>query len=343
MKKMTMIIGGVAAVVVAVAVGIVVARPDGGPARATGPSPAPLLTSPPHTPYAQAVDAAHRNGLRIWIESDLVKRWRAGPESFTSAIASITELARRPGVVGVKIADELGYHDGLDSPDKIRKFLTDANKALRQALPGKLILIDAIVPELGCLPDYEPPLRWATICAAQARGQYPQLALDQFDTYLQNHLVDTLDLSTGLLTDKTYSGWGVDEVKAQRTAWQEVHKRGWDKEVRLQARKALAHPGKYSATDTEQTVSTFVDVPKDEGAAAVDVWTWRQKYQGDIYRLLDPGLQPNSLWASLQQRRARGDVLFTHLSPQSVEVGLDTDLKVLSQVFTDLFVAAGTG
>src|SRR6185437_1596325 len=118
MKKMTMIIGGVAAVVVAVAVGIVVARPDGGPARATGPSPAPLLTSPPHTPYAQAVDAAHRNGLRIWIESDLVKRWRAGPESFTSAIASITELARRPGVVGVKIADELGYHDGLDSPDK---------------------------------------------------------------------------------------------------------------------------------------------------------------------------------------------------------------------------------
>jgi len=73
------------------------------------------------------------------------------------------------------------------------------------------------------------------------------------------------------------------------------------------------------------------------------VWTWRQKYQGDIYRLLDPGLRPNPLWASLQQRRARGDVLFTHLSPQSVEVGLDADLKVLAQVFTDLFVAAGTG
>jgi hypothetical protein len=342
-KKLTMIIGGATAVVIAVSVALVVARPHGQPAGATPPTRAPLLTGPPHTPYAQAVDAAHRDGLRIWIESDLVKRWLAGPDSFKAAIATVTELGRRPGVVGVKIADELGYHDGLDTPDKIRAFLTDANKALHQALPGKQILIDAIVPELGCLPDYQPPLRWATVCAAQARGQYPQLALDQFDTYLQNHLVDAIDLSTGLLTDKTYSGWGIDEATAQRTAWQEVHKRGWDKDVRLQARKALAHPGKYSATDTEQTVATFIDIPKDQGAAAVDVWTWRQKYQGDIYRLLDPGLQPNPLWTSLQQRRARGDVLFTHMSPQSVEVGLDADLKVLAQVFTDLFVAAGTG
>ena len=29
--------------------------------------------------YAAAVDAAHRDGLRVWIEADLRKRWFAGP------------------------------------------------------------------------------------------------------------------------------------------------------------------------------------------------------------------------------------------------------------------------
>jgi hypothetical protein len=343
MKKLTVAASVGAAVAVVLAVGLFVARPDGRPAGAVRPSAPPIQSTPPRTPYAQAVDAGHRAGLHIWIESDLVKRWKAGPDSFKTAIGMITELGNRPGVVGVKIADELGYHDGLDSPDKIRAFLTDANKALHAALPGKLILVDAIVPELGCLPDHQPPLRWATICAAQARGDYPQLALDKFDTYVQDHLIDTLDLSTGLLTDRTYQGWGVDQETAQRTAWQAVHGRGWDKDVKLQARKALAHPGKYADTDTARTVTTFVDIPKDQGAAAVDVWTWRQKYQGDVYRLLDPGLQRNTLWEQLRQRRVKGAVLFTHLSPQSIEVGLDADLKVLSEVVTDLFVAAGTG
>ena len=250
--------------VAALAIGLFVARPDAGSAGAVQPSTRPIPSTPPRTPYAQAVDAGHRAGLRVWIESDLVKRWKAGPDSFKAAIGMITELGNRPGVVGVKIADELGYHDGLDSPEKIRAFLTDANRALRAALPGKLILVDAIVPELGCLPDYQPPLRWATICAAQARGDYPQLALDEFDTYVQSHLFDTLDLSTGLLTDRTYQGWGVDQETAQRTAWQAVHTRGWDKDVKLQARKALAHPGKYTDADTDRTVTTFVDIPKDQ-------------------------------------------------------------------------------
>jgi len=35
--------------------------------------------------------------------------------------------------------------------------------------------------------------------------------------------------------------------------------------------------------------------------------------------------------------------LFTHLSPQSLEVGLEPDLAVVATAFTDLFVAAGTG
>jgi hypothetical protein len=281
--------------------------------------------------------------LRVWLEADLVKRWQAGRDRFDEGVLLVANLAKRPGVVGIKIADEIGYKDGLDTPDKVSSFLSAAADALHRAAPGKQLLVDMIVPELGCAPEHQPPLRWATICAAQLRGQYPQLAIDQVDGYLRTRTFDVLDLSTGLLSDKTYSGWGLDMAAAQRTAWAEVRRRGWDRQVRLQARKALAHPGAYAATDTADTLTTFLDIPRTEGAHAVDVWTWHQQYQGDMYRLLDPGLRSNALWDGLVLRRSAGAELFTHLSPQSLEVGLDADLAVLAQVFTDLFVAAGTG
>jgi hypothetical protein len=297
----------------------------------------------PRTPHEAAIDAAQRRGLRVWIESDLVKQWIAGPGRFRAAVDRIGALAARPGVVGIKVADEMGYRDGLDSPQKVRSFLADAAAALHAVAPGKPLLVDIIVPELGCLPNFQPPLRWATICAAQQRGRYPHLALDQVDEYLRTHTIDVLDLSTALQPDRTYTGWGVDRDIAQRTAWAEVLRRGWDQHVRLQARKALAHPGRYQSSDTAALLATFVDIPCASGATAADVWTWRQMYQGEVYRLLDPGLRTNALWDGLARRRADGAVLFTHLSPLSLEVGLEADLAVLATVFTDLFVAAGTG
>ena len=51
----------------------------------------------------------------------------------------------------------------------------------------------------------------------------------------------------------------------------------------------------------------------------------------------------NVLWDGLVSRRQQGARLFTHLSPSSLEEGLQADLAVLGQVFTDVFVAAGTG
>jgi hypothetical protein len=269
----------------------------------------------------------------------------AGPASFRGAVATIAEEATHRGVVGIKIADELGYHDGLTTADQITAFLDASASALRVAAPGKLILIDMIVPELGCLPGYQPPLRWATVCAAQQRGLYPQLALSEVDGYLQRHDVDVIDVSTGLFSAHTYAGWGVDENIAQRTAWQEIIRRGWAQLATPQARKALAHAG----DDTESpaavatAMTTFVDIPQMEGAVAVDVWTWRQLYQGQMYRLLDPGLRKNDLWLALVRRHDAGARLFTHLSPRSLEIGLDTDLRDLAHAFTDLFVAAGTG
>jgi hypothetical protein len=332
------------AVAAVVAGGVVVAaayRGQGAPV--TRPTPAAsTVTGPAGTPYAAAVDAAHAHGLRVWLETDLVKQWLAGPAKFQAAVDKVGALARRPGVVGIKYADEMGYEDGLDSVEKIRKFLAVTSAALRKVAPGKRLLIDLLVPELGCLPDHDPPLRWATICQARARGDYPALAMDNVDQYLRGGAVDVLDLSTGLQPDRTYDGWGVDRDEAQRTAWAEARHRGWDKLVKLQARKALAHPGDYSGT-AEPDLTTWVDVPRSGGAHAVDVWTWRQGYQGKEYRLLDPGMRPNALWTGLRARRSAGAVLFTHFSPSSVEVGLDADLAVLAQVFTDVFIAAGTG
>jgi hypothetical protein len=337
---------GVFGVAVAVLVAVWLAVPRA--ARPAAPVVAPsagVRTIAGDSPYDRAIDAAHRAGLRVWIETDLVRRWLQGPDSFKAAVAMVAEEATHKGVAGIKIADELGYHDGLDTPAKIRAFLDASASALRVAAPGKPLLVDMIVPELGCLPGFQLAIRWAVICAAHARGSYPQLALSEVDSYLASRDVDVLDLSTGLLPDTTYTGWGVDIATAQRTAWQEVSRRGWADYVTLQARKALAHPGadRDSRADVDAQLATFVDIPLGQGATAVDVWTWRQLYEGDMYRLMDPGLRSNALWQALIARHAAGHRLFTHLSPNSVEVGLDIDLRTLARVFTDVLIAAGTG
>jgi len=281
----------------------------------------------------------------VWLESDLVKRWLAGPEAFQAGVDALAVLAKRPGVVGIKIADELGYHDGLDSTASIQSFLGETAAALHTAAPGKPLLVDMLVPELGCLPEHDPQPAGATECAAQERSRYPQLTLAQVDEYLRAGVIDVLDLSTNLQTAVTYASWGVDADIAQRTAWQEAHRRGWDTLVQLQARKALAHAGSYTGTaeDVQAALATYVDIPRSLGAVAVDVWTWRQTYQGEVYRLADPGLRENALWTGLRAQHAQGARLFTHLSPHSVERDLDADLTMLAQVFSDLFVAAGTG
>lgn len=319
------------------------ARGSSSPARPT--STARFVPPVATGDYADAVRAAHRHGLRVWLESDLVKRWLQGTASFQAALTQLGSLAALPGVVGIKIADELGYHDGLNSADRVHAFLAAASAGLARTAPGKPLLVDMIVPELGCDSTRQPPAVWGTICVVKLRGQYPQLTLDAITSYLRSGTIDVLDLSTGLLPDSTYVGWGTDRDAVQQDAWAEVVRLGWPKLVRMQARKALAHPGSYDkpADAAAADVHTWIDLPLAGGATAVDVWTWRQFYEGSINRILDPGLRSNVLWDELVQRHDRGARLFTHLSPHSLEVGLDTDLAKLAQVFSDVFVAAGTG
>jgi hypothetical protein len=308
----------------------------------TPPVPAPLS---PIADYETAVRVAVADHLRVWIEADLVKRWEEGPAWFRAAVSRVAVLAERRGVVGIKIADELGYKDGMNSVSKISRFLSAAARALHAAAPGKPILVDMVVPQLGCLPGHQIPGSPAAACASREQAAYPQLALPEVDQYLRLHAIDVLDLSTYLLPDGTYKAWGTTTDSAQTAAWQEVDRRGWPAVVRLQARKALAHPGSFPGTPAEAAadVHIYVDIPLASGAHAVDIWTWHQDYSGQMYSLMNPGMRPNALWDQLEQVRHDDDVLFTHFSPHSVESGLRSDLARIATVFSDVFLPAGTG
>jgi hypothetical protein len=312
------------------------------------PTTRPVPAASPLAPlavYQDAVNVAVRDHLRVWIEADMVKRWQQGKVSFRAAVSRVATLARLPGVVGIKIADELGYNDGMNSAHEIRQFLSDTATALHAAAPHKMILVDMVVPELGCLPGHQPPVASALACAAAAQARFPELALPAVTSYLRMHAIDVLDLSTGLLSDSTYASWGTTSDAAQVAAWQQVSRLGWPSLVRLQARKALAHPGRYDSTSSQaaEDIRLFVDIPLAYGARAVDIWTWHQEYDGAMYQLMNPGMRPNALWDQLEQQRHAGHVLFTHMSPHSVESGLDRDLATIATVFADIFLPAGTG
>ena len=299
----------------------------------------------PLGPYQEAALLAARHGLRIWLEADLVARWQAGPAQFQAGVQRLALMSRLPGVVGFKIADELGYQDGMTSPDRVLAFLHDSAAALREAAPGKKILIDLLVPELGCLPGLVPARLWPTVAAARERGKYPQLALAQVDRYVRSGSIDVLDVSTGLQEQRTYAGWGTDRDTAQQLAWREIRRRGWPALVTVQARKALA-AAEGDTGDSDRAAAdlrTWVDIPSQDGAGAVDVWTWAQHYRGQVYALLGTGLAANPLWQGLRARRGQGRVLFTHFTPSTTRQDVPTDLARLATVFTDVFLATGTG
>jgi hypothetical protein len=301
---------------------------------------------PPKTRYEAAVDAAARRGLQVWLEVDLVKRWQQGAAAFDDGVSGLAELGRRPGVVGFKIADELGYRDGVQSANQVRQFLDDSAKALRRAAPGKLILADVLVPELGCgVTLGNQPAADQETCVSKARLRYPALTPESVDGYFASHDLDAVDLSTGILDDAVYKSWGTTRDAVEADAWREVRRRGWLRDLRVNGRKALAHAGAYEgrAGQAESDLQTFVDLPLRYGAGAVDIWTWRQVYRGDTVQLVDPGLLPNALFDGIRSRHERGADLLTHFSPSFVDRSVDADLDVLAQGFTGVFIAAGLG
>lgn len=305
----------------------------------------PLGTLAPDDPYVQAMDMFTQRGVQVWVETDLVGRWLDGGKAFDEAIGRVAALARRPGVAGVKIADELGYYDDMPSVAEVRKFLATTAQDLRTLAPGTKILVDMVVPDMGCLPWLASTFPRARQCAAEAAAKTPAASMAAVDLYLRSGDIDVLDLSTSLLDPAEYESWGLSRDQAQKEAWAEANRLGWDKLVTLQARKALAFPGTYTgdAATARADVHTYIEIPVDAGAKAVDIWTWRQTYQNQIVRLMNPGDKPNPQWDALLAAHDRGTFLLTHYTPSSVEVSPEVDVNHIAEVFRGVFVAAGTG
>ncbi len=325
-------------------------RPAGGadvrtaapPPRVAGAAPGlPGITST--DPYLRAAAQLHDRRVRVWFEIDLVARWLDGPTTFHRAVRRMAELAQSPGTVGFKVADELGYHDGLTSKAQVLAFLRATRSALARVAPQAQVLVDAVVPELGCLRDDGSS---GATCARNARATSPGASIDTVSTYLAAGLVDRLDLSVGLLSASDYHDRGLTLLQADRKVWSDVDALGWSAMTWLQARKALAMDGGWTGTDAaaSRAAELNVDVPREHGAHAVDIWTWRQAYDRGTYSLLAPDLRANPLWEVLLARRHDGAVLFTHLSPSTLSAGALTrahEYDLVASVFHAVFVAAG--
>ncbi len=321
---------------------------SGSAASPTSPVTGAATLRPQYVALAEAV-AAH--GAQAWVEADLIKAWLAGPQRYASALETVVKLADRPGVAGVKIADELGYEDGTDAKT-VLAFLIATTRTLHERLPGRKVVVDFIVPELGCLSWSGVPAGVAgsgsadgrRSCGAAEVARNPAVALSAVDGYIAKGGLDIVDLSAGLRTEGEYAGWGTTRDAAMAAAWDEASRR-WGGTVRLQARKALAHPGPYQGTQetAEADMRTYVDIPLAHGAHAVDIWTWSQPYKGGTYMLTDPQLAPNDLTRALLERRRRGVELWTHMTPSSLQVGLDQDVASAASIFSGVLVASGTG
>jgi hypothetical protein len=296
----------------------------------------PVAAAASGDPYLDLARTLHDRGVDVWFEADLLKRWLEGPAALDKAVQRLGVLAHEVPVAGFKIADELGYDDDLTSVAQATAFLRDSRAALRRVVPHAQILVDVLVPQLGC-PGSDAG------CRADAGRAHPAATIAAVTSYLKAGLLDRVDLSTGLL-DGSVGAMQAD----QQHAWAEVNALGWRDLTVLQARKALAGPD-GSPDDTAQArddARTYIDLPVQGGATAVDIWTWRQSYQGQLVGILGTGLAPNALWRELVRRKRSGAVFFTHMTPSVLttdRVALGRECDLVAEVFSAVFVAAGTG
>ncbi len=282
-------------------------------------------------------------GVRVWFEIDLVAAWLAGQDAFDTAIDRMATLGRVPGVAGFKIADELGYNDGITSQAQADEFLRTVDKAVAGAAPDAKLLVDLIVPQLGCLQWRDSAASQS--CANAVAEKHPATTTAAVRDYLRSGTIDVVDVSTGLLAPATYEAWGLDRDLAQEEAWSYIEDTDLAGAATLQARKAMAQPGGYagSAHQASADVRTYVSIPVSHQAVAVDIWTWRQPYQGSTVSLLENDNATNPLWEALRAERDGGTSLFTHMTPSTLDGRWSVACDRVAQVFDNVFVAAGSG
>lgn len=296
--------------------------------------------------YTQLAAELKKRGVEVWFETDLVSAWLKGSGEFDRKLARLGALAKVSDVTGFKVADELGYNDGIRSAKQAQAFLTAAHDGLQRVAPGKEILIDLIVPQLGCLPG--DSASGPADCTKRYAQKYPAITIDATTAFLRSGAVDRLDLSSGLQSESTYSSWKSSLADAQERAWARVVQLGWPTLTKLQARKAMAEVNGYqgNAGRAASEAATYIDIPRRHGAVATDIWTWRQPYKNGVASVLAPRQSTNPLWTELLKRKQAGAVLISHITPSQAPAGRAAqmeDLDKYAEVFDVAFVAAGAG
>ncbi|WP_153054433.1 hypothetical protein [Planomonospora sphaerica] len=317
----------------------------------SSPTPAPTTAAPAPAddPLSQAIDRAHRQGLRIWLEADLTTTWldtsrRGTSDQFKAAVDHLAQHAAKPGVAGIKIAYDLGIR-GFSSAEEIQRFISETSAALRTALRTTVpegrrqLAVDVVVPELGCGTN--------TACQKGLQAKYPLLTLERVEKYVLTGGVDVVNVSSGLFATD-YQTYKIPLERALTNQWLRLRMRGWDTRVLLGAREiGLAHRGDAPTTVTkavtktaEAAVAARVDQPVTTGGVrSVVLWTHRQVWDGATWRLTDPGLAPNPVWTSLMRRKNLGRIAIT-FNPHEPEKSIAEDLAVIGQVAAEVYLHA---
>ncbi|MDP4511835.1 hypothetical protein [Nonomuraea turcica] len=301
------------------------------------------------SPAGQAIAAAAavQPRLRIWVETDLADDYAAGDSQFTAALQALIAAAKRPGVVGVKFADNLGYSGFTTAQDVIR-FLTRAGQALRAALPGKQLAIGVVVAELGCGSSKE--------CIQAMRAKAPLATKQQIGRYLKTRAVDRVEISSGLF-GRSYSQYQVPDPKtgksvpitpelAARAQWMSIRALEWDTLAQMRAREyGLAHIGDTSPWDKTQAtvqIDARVGAAIALGLPSITLWGHKSDDQGQTYRLLDAGCQDsgpasNAMWSALTGQGMRGRLALV-FDPASTECGIAADIAALAKGVSEIFI-----
>ncbi|MDP9864734.1 MULTISPECIES: hypothetical protein [Streptosporangium] len=304
-------------------------RPEPGSAAAPSTSPAKTaatqsfatteqeIAAAAQTPAGQAVVAAKATGIRVWLDTELADDWKAGATQFAAAVKRVGALAARPEVAGIRFTSQLGYNTTFKTDEEITAFVTAASAALRQAAPGKRLGVHTVVPELACGAD--------EACKTEMRKRYPLVVPERVETLLSAGRADQISLDTGLLYGG-YETWKIDAEKAHRNQWIQVRARSWD----VLAQVAAEETGLVGQVTPEQ-VATRASTPVMDGAAQqVNLWTRVQNAQGTVNRL--------TAWDDLKKLNPIKRRLAAVYNPTTPEVDVTTDLKKISEVFSQVYL-----
>ncbi|MGW5687220.1 hypothetical protein [Nonomuraea sp. NPDC003754] len=318
--------------------------------------PAPAGQKP--AAVATAIEAARASSLRVWVEADLNTAYGRGQAAYTTALNAVIAAAQRPGVIGVKFAESLGFRD-MASESEVRAFLTKTSAALRQALPGKRLAIGVVVPELGCGSSKK--------CIATMRAKYPLVTKRLVDRYIKTNVtieadasdekntlkdvaaVDRIQIASGLFGaaygqhQVTHKGKStpITPALAAQAQWLSVKALSWDALVQVGAREyGLAHAGEESAWDTT-TASNEIDARVGNaiglGAQTVTLWGHKAADDSRTYRLLNAGLATNRVWQTLAERGLKSR-LSVVIDPTSTETSIEADIAAFADTISEVYI-----